>query len=116
MLQTESRALSRRAAYYGLAIVTLLNLLNYIDRMILAAVLPRVKSELGLSDFQLGLMANAFLIAYFATSPVFGAFGDRVSRTRLMAVAAVAWSFATAASGLARNFVQMLLLRAGVGV
>ncbi len=116
MLRTESRVLSRKAAYYGLSIVTLLNLLNYIDRMILAAVLPRIKSEMGLSDFQLGLLANAFLVAYFATSPIFGAFGDRVSRSRLMAAAAVAWSFATAAAGMAQNFVQLLLFRAGVGV
>ena len=75
--------MTRRAAYYGLAVVTALNFLNYIDRFILAAVLPRVQSELALSDFQAGLLAPAFLVAYFATSPVFGTLGDRLSRTRL---------------------------------
>ncbi len=116
MREPESQNLSRGAAYYGLAIVTLLNFLNYIDRWILAAVAPRVKAELGLTDFELGLLANAFLIAYFITSPIFGALGDRMSRTRLMAAGVSAWSFATAATGMMRSFVQMLLARACVGV
>ena len=68
-----------------LSLLTALNFLNYIDRFILAAVLPRVKTELVLTDFQLGLLANAFLVAYFLTSPLFGILGDRTSRPRLMA-------------------------------
>jgi MFS transporter, Spinster family, sphingosine-1-phosphate transporter len=112
----ESQTVRRGAAYYGLAILTLLNFLNYIDRWILAAVAPRVKAELLLTDFQLGALANAFLVVYFVTSPVFGALGDRMSRTRLVAAGVAAWSLATAAGGLTRNFVQLLLARAGVGV
>src|SRR5436309_2696427 len=108
MPELETPTLNRGAAYYGLAIVTLLNFLNYVDRFILAAVLPRLQSELRLSDTQGGLLATAFLIAYFATSPVFGALGDRMSRTRLLAVGVGAWSLATAAGGLARNFLQMM--------
>ncbi len=105
-----------RMRYYALALVTLLNFLNYIDRFILAAVLPRVKTELVLTDFQLGLLANAFLVAYFVTSPVFGVLGDRLSRPRLMAAGVSAWSIATAAAGLTRNFAQLLVARAWVGV
>src|SRR5438128_9446661 len=108
--------LTRGAAYYGLAIVTLLNFLNYIDRFILAAVLPSVKAELALTDFQLGLLANAFLVAYFVTCPFFGVLGDRVSRTRLMAVGVSAWSVATVATGLMRSFSQLLMARSCVGV
>jgi MFS family permease len=74
-----------RSASYVLALATLLNFVNYIDRFILAAVLPRIKSELVLNDFQLGMLANAFLVAYFITSPLFGRLGDRRSRPRLIA-------------------------------
>jgi MFS transporter, Spinster family, sphingosine-1-phosphate transporter len=108
--------MTRRAAYYGLAVVTALNFLNYIDRYILAAVLPRVQSELALSDFQAGLLAPAFLVAYFITSPIFGTLGDRQSRTRLMALGVCAWSAATAATGLMRNFAQLMAARSCVGV
>src|SRR5215470_2377620 len=111
-----SQALSRGAAYYGLGIVTLLNLLNYIDRYILAAVLPRMQSELHLTNSQAGLLATAFLVAYFLTSPVFGVLGDRLSRTRLMSVGVIAWSIATAATGVMRNFTQLLMARSSVGV
>jgi len=108
--------MTRRAAYYGLAVVTALNFLNYIDRYILAAVLPRVQTELALSDFQAGLLAPAFLVAYFITSPIFGTLGDRLSRTRLMAMGVCAWSAATAATGLMRNFAQLMGARSCVGV
>src|SRR2546425_368834 len=110
------KAQNRAAASYALGVVTILNFLNYIDRFILAAVLPRVKAELVLSDFQLGLLANAFLVAYFLTSPVFGILGDRASRPRLMAAGVGLWSIATAAAGMTRNFVQLLVARAWVGV
>src|SRR5262245_52299630 len=105
-----------RAAYYGLAVVTLLNFLNYIDRYVIAAVLPRMQAELNLTNQQAGLLATAFLVAYFLTSPLFGALGDRLSRTRLMALGVGAWSLATTASGIMRNFVQLVLARSCVGI
>jgi len=108
--------MQKRAAYYGLAVVTLLNFLNYIDRYIIAAVLPRMQGELGLTNAQAGLLATAFLLAYFVTSPVFGALGDRLSRTRLMAFGVGAWSIATAATGIMRSFTQLVTARSFVGV
>jgi MFS transporter, Spinster family, sphingosine-1-phosphate transporter len=108
--------MNKRAAYYGLAVVTLLNFLNYIDRYIIAAVLPRMRSELSLTNTQAGLLATAFLVAYFITSPIFGALGDRLSRTRLMALGVGAWSIATAATGLMRTFAQLMTARSFVGI
>src|SRR5216684_32215 len=115
MAEIKSQTVNQGATY-ALLVVTLLNFLNYIDRFILAAVLPRVKTELVLTDFQLGLLANAFLVAYFLTSPLFGILGDRASRPRLMAAGVGLWSIATAAAGMTRNFVQLLMARAWVGV
>ncbi|HEY3384352.1 MAG TPA: MFS transporter [Vicinamibacterales bacterium] len=113
---TGASGLPRRAAAYGLGLMTLLNFVNYIDRTILAAVLPRVKTELGLTDDQLGLLAGAFLFSYLLTSPIFGQLGDRLSRTRLMAAGVAIWSLATAGAGFARSFAQMFAARATVGV
>jgi MFS family permease len=112
----EPQRLSRAAARYGLGLVTLLNFINYIDRFILAAVLPRIKTDLALTDFDLGLLANAFLVTYFLASPLFGRLGDRGPRTRLMAAGVAVWSLATATAGLARSFVQLVVARAAVGV
>jgi MFS family permease len=103
-----------------LFILTGLNLLNYVDRTILAAVLKRIQAPdaLGLSDFQGGTLATAFLIGYFVTSPVFGALADRVPRwrTRLMTLGVLVWSLATFLTGRAHDYPSMLAARALVGV
>lgn len=106
-----------------LAILAGLNLLNYVDRTVLAAVLPRVsaihdKGGLGLDKLQAGALATAFLIGYFATSPIFGTLADRAPRlrTRLMTVGVLVWSVATFLSGRADGFWSMVGARALVGV
>ncbi|HZU83565.1 MAG TPA: MFS transporter, partial [Polyangiaceae bacterium] len=98
-----------------LALLTALNLLNYIDRYVLSAVLARIQDDLRLSNRVAGLLATVFLIGYFATSPIFGALGDRVAhggRRLLLAFGVAVWSAATVASGLARGAVSLLLARA----
>ncbi len=102
-----------------LALLTALNLLNYLDRTVLSAVLAPVQAELHLSNFVAGSLSTIFLIGYFATSPVFGALGDRVGtggRTRLIALGIAVWSAATIASGFARATGSMIAARAFVGV
>ncbi len=92
------------------------NLLNYIDRQILYAVFPPIQSELRLSDTQLGLLASAFMWVYLSTAPVFGFLADRWNRPRLVGLGVGLWSLATAYSGVARSFRELLLGRAIVGV
>jgi MFS transporter, Spinster family, sphingosine-1-phosphate transporter len=105
------------AAARGLAVLTLINLFNYLDRYVVAAVLPDLKGAgLGLSDLELGSLMTAFLVVYMLASPVFGAVGDRGSRTRPIAFGIALWSLATACSGLARNYLQLLAARAAVGI
>lgn len=113
---TGASGLTSRAAAYGLAVMTLLNFFNYIDRYVLPAVAPRVKEALGLSDAQLGFLGSAFLVSYLLTSPIFGHLGDRLSRTRLMAMGVGLWSLATAGAGFVTSYAQMVVARGAVGV
>jgi len=113
---TGKSGLTRRAAAYGLGLMTLLNFVNYIDRYILPAVAPRVKEALHLTDTELGILGSAFLFSYFIASPLFGWLGDRFSRPRLMALGVGIWSLATAGGGLAGNLWHMLFARGSVGV
>ena len=99
-----------------LALLTALNLLNFVDRYVLAAVLPKVRDDLHLTNFVSGLMATVFLAGYFLTSPIFGFLGDRMRRTALITFGIVVWSLATFASGLAHTAGTMLFFRAIVGV
>lgn len=102
-----------------LALLTALNLLNYLDRTVLSAVLVPVQADLHLSHFVAGWLPTIFLIGYFATSPIFGTLGDRVGtggRPRLIALGIAVWSAATVASGFATGAGSMLAARAFVGV
>jgi len=106
-----------RLARRGLAVLTLINLLNYVDRYIIAAISETLRhSTLHLSDFQYGLLGSGFIVVYMLTAPVFGALGDTGSRTRLIALGVAIWSVATALGGLAWSFASLLAARALVGV
>ena len=82
-------------SYYALTVLTLVNFLNYIDRQMVPAVATSMQSDLHLSDTELGAMEAALLISFTVLAPLFGWLGDRWSRTKLMASAAVVWSVAT---------------------
>lgn len=102
-----------------LALLTALNLLNYLDRYVLSAVLKPLQDDLHLSDFVGGSLAAVFLIGFFATSPLFGHWADRsgpAGRKGLIVLGVVVWSLATVASGLARGPWSLIAARAVVGV
>jgi MFS family permease len=111
-----------RNAKVALAVLTALNLLNYVDRYVLSAVIGPLQTELHLSGFLAGLLATIFLIGYFATSPVFGILGDRAQaggigvRRLLMATGVAVWSAATIATGLSGGVLSLIASRALVGV
>ena len=70
------------SVYVMLAVLTAMNLLNYIDRFILASVIEPVQSELGLNDHAAGIIASIFLISYSIFSLPVGWLGNLVNRSR----------------------------------
>jgi MFS transporter, Spinster family, sphingosine-1-phosphate transporter len=108
---------ARTTAGYALAVLTFINLFNYLDRWVVAAVVESIKrSELHLSDTQLGLVGTGFIFVYTLTSPIFGSLGDRKSRPPLIAVGVALWSIATALGGFARGFASLFTARSAVGI
>ena len=93
-----------------------MNLLNYLDRQVIAAMLPSIQQQLALSDTQGGLLGSAFTIVYFLVCPLFGYLGDRRPRPQLLAWGVGLWSVATACTGLSRGFLSLLGVRAAVGI
>jgi MFS family permease len=100
------------------ALVLLLgiNLFNYVDRQVLAAVEPLLRDHFKVSQAQMGWLATAFLLSYMVFSPAFGWLGDRYSRWKLVAVGVILWSAASGATGLAPTFLVLLLTRCFVGI
>lgn len=111
----------RGGAWTALAVLTGVNLLNYVDRYVLSGVLPLLQQPpeqggLGLSNEQGGTLASAFIVAYTLLSPAFGLLADRWRRTWLLAAGVALWSVVTAACGLSAGFVGLLALRASTGI
>jgi MFS family permease len=99
-----------------LILLTSLNLLDYLDRYLVAALGSLVKAELHLSDKAFGFLGTAFFLVYLLTAPVFGWLGDRYGRVRLMAAGAVLWSVATSFTAWVATYPALLLTRGLVGV
>jgi predicted MFS family arabinose efflux permease len=108
--------MSETKARRALTLLTAVNYLNYIDRYILAAVLASIKSDLGLSDFQAGLLATAFMIPYLFTAPIFGWLADTRDRSKILSLGVMLWSFATFLTGLSKSFVTIVSSRFLLGV
>lgn len=104
-------------AWYVVVLLTLAYVVSYMDRQILALVVGPIKRDLGLSDTQIGLLLGpAFAIFYTTLGVPLGWLADRKSRRALIGIGITLWCAATAASGLARNFLQLFAARVAVGV
>lgn len=93
-----------------------INLVNYVDRQVLYALLPLIKAEMLLSDAALGALASAFMVVYMCAAPLVGWRADRGSRVKWISGGIALWSLATGLSGLARSYTQLFCARALVGV
>ena len=101
----------------ALAVLTFINLFNYLDRYVVSALVETLRrSELKLTDTQAGALMSGFLIVFSVVGPIFGFLGDRRSRPRLIAFGVGCWSVATALSGFAWNFASLFAARAAVGI
>ncbi|MBX9736252.1 MAG: MFS transporter [Phycisphaerales bacterium] len=108
-------------ARVALILLLSINLWNYIDRYILAAVQPLIQKELFEPNdkdvkTKIGLLATAFLISYMVMAPIFGWLADRAPRWTLIGLGVLLWSAASAGSGLATGFTFLLIMRILVGV
>ena len=106
------------ATAWGLLLfLTLLNVLNFVDRQLIASLAPLLIADLGLSRAQIGLLAGfAFVVFYTVMGLVLGIAADRMSRVKLLAGGLGLWSAMTAVSGMAQSFVHLAIPRVLVGV
>jgi MFS family permease len=138
-----ARSLPFSGAGASLALLLLINLLNYMDRQVLAAVVGPVKASffgadgsnagagetltavmlwcqqrLGFKpeDALVGLLGTAFMVVYMVGAPVFARLAERTSRWVLIGIGVILWSLASGASGMASTFLALLLTRCLVGV
>ncbi len=100
----------------ALALLTTLNLLNYIDRSVLFAVQPLVQSEFHLSNTQVGYLTSAFLGFYMVAAPFVGPLADRFSRKRIIVLGAIFWSALTLLTAFTHTYWELLVRHTLVGI
>ena len=104
-------------AWSAVVVVTILNIYAFVDRAILSLLVQPIKTDLELSDTQMGLLLGAAFVLFYSIANVpAGYIIDRFNRRAIVAVSCFCWSSVTAASGFAQNFVQLFMGRAGVGL
>jgi MFS family permease len=103
-------------AWYLVGMLTLVQMVSYIDRFLPSLLAPKIKADLHLSDFQLGLLLGpAFALFYVAVGLPFGWAADRFSRRGILAFGVAVWSLMTSAASLAVSFAPLFAARLGVG-
>jgi MFS family permease len=110
-------SIGRSARRYTLALIATVYVFNFIDRQILAILLPAIKAEFVVDDWVLGFLAGpAFAVFYVTLGIPIAVVADRWNRRNLIAISLTIWSAMTALSGAAANIVQLAFARIGVGI
>jgi len=100
-----------------MVILAIVYMFNFVDRQILAILLPSIRNEFGVSDTYLGFLSGtAFALFYVSLGIPIAQYADRHNRRNLIALSVALWSGMTAVSGLAANIWHLTLARIGVGV
>ena len=104
-------------SYGFLGFLTILNVMNFVDRQLLASFSNYIVPDLGLSNTQFGLLTGLIFLTFYSVAGLFmGTLADRVNRTRFIALGVGLWSLLTAASGMAKGFLSLAAPRMLIGV
>jgi MFS family permease len=103
-------------ARFAFTILLIINILNYADRYVLPAVLPKIQADMGLTPLQEGLLGSSFLLVYALATLPLGVWADRSIRKNIVALCVGIWSIATVLAGFTRNFLQLFSVRAVLGI
>jgi predicted MFS family arabinose efflux permease len=104
-------------AWFGLAILCFVYVLNFLDRQLLSILAKPIQDDLGVTDGQLGLISGLYFALFYCVLAIpVGWLADRTNRVRVLAMACALWSAATAACGLSQSYPQLALSRMAVGI
>ena len=119
MATAESRptvTAASRATKWSLAVLVAINILNFYDRHVAAAVVEPIRKEFLLTDTQLGWINTAFTILYGVVGLPLGRLADRVSRKKLLSAGVAVWAMLTACTRWVYSYPFLVFTRLGVGV
>ena len=104
-------------AWYALGLLTIVSLLNYLDRTLIYILFAPIKQEMSFTDFELALLGTTSFVIFFTLLGVpFGRLADRRSRKNIIAAGLAVWSLFSGLTGFANSFWALFLCRVMVGV
>jgi MFS family permease len=110
-------ARSSAYAWYVALLLTLTQIVSYMDRFLPSLLVQPIKRDLGLTDFQIGLLLGpAFVLFYITLGIPIGWLADRFSRKTILAAGIAIWCLMTALGATARSFLFLFATRLGVGI
>jgi len=112
----EGYLFSKAYTNYVFLLLWLLYFFDYVDRMVVVSLFPFLKTDWGLTDAQCGAMVSAVYWAIILFSFPISILIDRWSRKKSIGIMAILWSLATAACAFTRNFGQLFVARAAIGI
>lgn len=107
---------TRAYTWYALALLSVINLLNYLDRNVIFALFEPIKADLALTDVQLGWLGSAYVLVFSVAALPFGVMSDLRSRRAVIAFGVGLWSLFTVLSGFVETYAQLFICRAAVGI
>jgi len=111
-----SQKTQKNTLWFSVVVLFAINILNFYDRHVPAALVEPMRKEFHLSDTQIGLIGSAFIWIYAIIGVPLGRIADTASRKKLLAWGVVVWTALTASAGLATTYTVLLFSRVGVGV
>ncbi len=114
---TRLTALRRTSPRLALVVLTAIGIVGFVDRIIMNVLVEPIKADFDLTDTQIGLVNGlAFAVLNVVLGLAVARVAERTRRLTLISFGTLFWSIATAATGLATSFGQLLAARIGVGV
>ena len=107
---------SMKMAWFVVAQLWLISLLNYLDRVMITTMRGSLMDAIPMTDAQFGLLTSVFLWVYAVLSPFAGFMADRFSRSRVIIISLFVWSAVTWLTGHAKTFEQLIAARALMGI
>lgn len=105
------------SAWYALGLLTVVSVLNYLDRTLIYILFQSIKKEMSFSDFELGLLGTTSFVIFFTVLGIpFGRLADRSSRKNMIAAGLAVWSLFSGLTGFANGFWSLFFCRVMVGV
>ena len=117
MEQSARHLAESRHRWYALGVLVAVFTSSHVDRQIMAILLEPIKHDLNASDTQMGFLVGLTFALFYATlgMPI-AMLADRSNRRNIIAIAVTVWNGMTVACGYAASFLQLALVRIGVGV